>query len=138
MNEVTKDFSAPSHDITSFPDFVFASMAQRGIGTVEVESSGTDSVRQPPTRWAFRHKINGVDEIIAEPKPPHFRTILARFARVCGISPYGGEAAFTRGAHHYSIILRNSQQTGFGICINLHAVDNSPQISRSHSDNPSP
>jgi len=134
VNElIIEDMCTQPDGITSFPDFIFAAMARRGLGSVEVEESGTDSVRQPPTRWQFHSGGTGTVETIAETRPPHFRTYLARFARVCGISPYGSEVSVSiaapfsgsLGTHHYSIVLRNSQQTGFGIRIHLHAIDNS-------------
>lgn len=115
--------------IIPFPDFIFAEMARRGLGSIEVELLGTESVRQPPVRWQFRRADGGVVETIAETRPQHFRTILARFARVCGINPYGGEGSCSipapHGAHHYSIVLRNSQKLGFGIRIFLRSIDDS-------------
>jgi hypothetical protein len=123
VNEAPTSLQPAWRDITSFPEFVFAAMAQHGSGTVEAEASHTDSVRQPPTQWILRRRDTGAAEVIADTRPPHFRTILARFASVCGISPYGGQTAFSRGEHHYSVTLRNSQQTGFGIRIELVSDD---------------
>jgi hypothetical protein len=120
--------------IIPFPDFIFAEMARRGVGSVEVELSSTESARQPPVRWQFRRAGGGEAETIAETRPTHFRAILARVACVCGINPYGGETSFpvdapspgARGTHHYSIVLRNSQQLGFGIRISFCSIDDSP------------
>jgi hypothetical protein len=119
--------------IIPFPDFIFAEMARRGLGSVEVELPRTESVGQPPVCWQFRRDDSGETETIAETHPEHFRTILARFARVCGLDLYGGETSLSidgplpgaRGTYHYSIVLRNSQQLGFGIHIFLLAVDES-------------
>jgi hypothetical protein len=103
-------------DITSFPEFMFTAMAARGSGTVEAECN---SDREPVTDWTFRDGISGSIEILAKTRPDHFRTFLARFARVCGIGLYGGSASFSRGPCSYTVQLRNSQQIGFGIRIDV-------------------
>jgi hypothetical protein len=69
--------------------------------------------------------IGGI-ETLAETRRSYFGTILARFARLCGISPYGGNAELSvavpsLGARHFSIALCNSQQTGFSVRICFHA-----------------
>jgi hypothetical protein len=142
LNELTiEDIPTQPDGVTSFPDFIFATMARRGLGTVEVDASVTDSVRQSLIRWAFHHAGSNAVEVIAETHPALFRTYLARFACICGINLYGGEAAISiaapfsgsSGTHHYAIILRNSQQAGFGIQIYLHAIDDSPNIESSQS-----
>jgi len=104
-------------DITSFPEFMFSAMAVRGSGTLEAESK---SDREPLTDWIFSNGKTGSIEVLAKTRPDHFRTFLARFARVCNIDLYGGSDSFSRGACSYMVQLRNSQQTGFGIRINLN------------------
>ena len=111
--------------IALFPDFILGAMARRGAGVVEPVHF--ESVRAPATRWVFQPDASGAVETIAETPRSHFRTILARYGRFCGISPYGGEAELSvaipgSGSHYYSVVLCNSQQTGFTVRILLHAV----------------
>jgi hypothetical protein len=107
-------------DVTSFPEFMFSAMAARGSGTLEAESKAD---REPVTDWIFRDGKTGSIEILAKARPDHFRSFLARFARVCGIVLYGGSGSFSHGPCSYTVRLRNSQQTGFGIRIDLRRGD---------------
>jgi len=107
---------------------MFSAMAARGSGTLEAESK---SDKEPVTDWIYRDGKAGSVEILAKTRPDHFRTFLARFARVCGIDLYGGSGSFSRGRCSYMVELRNSQQTGFGIRIDLRRHDDAETI---HAD----
>ena len=125
IEDLSEQPTGSPNGIALLPDFILGAMARRGPGVVEPVH--LDSMRAPATRWVFQPAASGAVETIAETRRSYFRTILARFGSFCGISPYGGEAELSvaisgSGAHHYSIVLCNSQQSGFTVRIRLHAV----------------
>jgi hypothetical protein len=112
-----------------YPYFILHKLAERGVGCVEAEkpADGGEVVS-----WTFTSRLTGEKLELARSPRGMFRPVLARFALVADINPYGGHAYFAAepaphwpaaGLHRFSLYLSNHPSTGAWIRLYLCAID---------------
>jgi hypothetical protein len=115
-------------NVLTFPDHILHRLAAAGIGRVDAELPvGGDHVL-----WEYVPRLRGARRELARQPIREFRPVLARFATVTGISPYGGYAAFAvepfpewpaDGTHRFSLYLCNEPAMGLWARLYLYCID---------------
>lgn len=126
---VINEVETQPENVEGFPEYILCCLLKQGPALIEADGATTDG---ESVEWRFsrRRKSDDPPLVVRIPKAG-FRSALARFGFLCGISPYGGHTLFhirlsnaqKATPERFAIYLCNEPTMGFWVRIYLYAID---------------